>query len=83
MGVLVGSLAKKPNKKIPTKKKTTVYTEILSASMNPNQLIRDSTYPMKSITPMKKAKVLQTFGNSKKFSKTRKLKKLINAREID
>ena len=51
--------------------------------MNPNQLIRDSTYPMKSITPMKKAKVLQTFGNRKKFSKTKKLKKLINAREID
>jgi len=38
---------------------------------------------MKSITPMKKAKVLQTFGNRKKFLNARKLKKLINAREID
>ena len=36
--------------------------------MNPKQLIRDLTYPMKSITPMKKAKVLQTFGNRKKIS---------------
>ena len=51
--------------------------------MNPNQLNRDSTYPMKSITPMKKAKVLQTFGNRKKFSKDKKAKKLINTREID
>ena len=51
--------------------------------MNPNHVIRDSTYPMETITPMKKAKVLQTFGNGKKFQKARKLKKLINAREID
>ncbi len=35
--------------------------------MNPNQLNRDSTYPMKSITPIKKPKVLQTFGNEKFF----------------
>ena len=42
--------------------------------MNPNQLIRDSTYPMKSITPMKKAKVLQTFGNRKIFAIPKKLK---------
>jgi hypothetical protein len=28
-----------------------------------DQLNRDITYPMKSITPIKKTKVLQTFGN--------------------
>ena len=36
--------------------------------MNSDQVIRDLTYPMKSITPMKKPKVLQTFGNRKNFS---------------
>ena len=35
--------------------------------MNTNQLIRDLTYPMKSITPIRKAKVLQTFGNKRKY----------------
>ena len=43
--------------------------------MNPNEVIRDLTYPMKSITPMKKEKVLQTFGNRKAFSRPKKLKK--------
>ena len=38
---------------------------------------------MKSITPMKKAKVLQTFGNWKSFSISIKLKKSIKARNID
>ena len=38
---------------------------------------------MKSITPMKKAKVLQTFGNWKSFSISIKLKKSIKARKID
>ena len=33
LGVRLGSLAKKPNTKIPRKKKTTEYTEILRASM--------------------------------------------------
>ena len=33
MGVLVGSLAKNPKRKIPTKKKTIVYTEIFKASI--------------------------------------------------
>jgi len=34
--------------------------------MNTNQLNRDLTYPMKSITPIRNPKVLQTFGNRKK-----------------
>ena len=38
MGVLVGSLAKNPNRKIPTKKKTIVYTEIFKASMELRKL---------------------------------------------
>jgi hypothetical protein len=38
---------------------------------------------MKSITPIKKPKVLQTFGNGKNFHLSRKPKKLINTREID
>ena len=33
-GTRDGSLAKNPNKKTPTKKKTTVYTEILRASID-------------------------------------------------
>ena len=43
--------------------------------MNTNQLIRDSTYPMKSKTPIRKAKVLQTFGNKKKFLSLAKAQK--------
>ena len=43
--------------------------------MNPNQVIRRSTYPMKSITPIKKTKVLQTFGNRNNFISLRKQQK--------
>ena len=45
MGVLVGSLAKNPKRKIPTKKKTIVYTEILRASME--LLVLTDLYPNK------------------------------------
>ena len=38
MGVLVGSLAKNPKRKIPIKKKTIVYTEIFKASMDLRKL---------------------------------------------
>ena len=40
LGVRVGSLAKKPNRKTPTKKKTTVYTEIFRASMESYHVYR-------------------------------------------
>ena len=49
--------------------------------MNPNQLNRDSTYPMKSITPMRKTKVLQTFGNRKRFSSLEKDQKANETKE--
>ncbi len=51
--------------------------------MNTNQLIRDSTYPMKSITPMKKPKVLQTFGNGEVINPSRTQKKTINTGNMD
>ena len=51
--------------------------------MNTNQLIRDLTYPMKSIIPMRKAKVLQTFGNRENLLLQKKLKKPMKSRHID
>ena len=38
---------------------------------------------MKSITPIKKPKVLQTFGKRKFFNTPTKLEKSINTRKID
>ena len=43
----MGSLAKNPKRKIPTKKKTIVYTEIFRASMELRVLI--DLYPIKFI----------------------------------
>ena len=49
--------------------------------MSPNQLNRDSTYPMKSITPIRKSKVLQTFGKGKIYLSIRKAKKTNEIKE--
>ena len=49
--------------KDPDKEKDDRIDGNLEGKHESDQLNRDSTYPMKSITPMKKTKVLQTFGN--------------------
>ena len=49
--------------KDPYKEKDDGIDGNLEGKHDSDQLNRDLTYPIKSITPIKKTKVLQTFGN--------------------